>query len=186
MRHWRRRSKMRIVVINGAGGAGKDLFVAFCASHLGTDKVKNYSTVDYVKAVAAGIGWDGTKDDKNRKFLSNLKKILTEWDDIPYRKTKLEIEDFQDKMNKLGGKYSENCVMFIHCREPEEIDRLAKDFKAHTLLVSRKSAEEKNWKNLSDQSVFDYPYDFIVVNEGSLEDLRDSAKTLLEELGLEV
>ena len=89
-------------------------------------------------------------------------------------------------MNKLGGKYSENCVMFIHCREPEEIDRLAKDFKAYTLLVSRKSAEEKNWKNLSDQSVFDYPYDFIVANEGSLEDLRDSAKTLLEELGLEV
>ena len=177
---------MRIVVINGVGGAGKDLFVAFCASHLGTDKVKNYSTVDYVKAVAAGIGWDGTKDDKNRKFLSDLKKILTEWDDIPYRRTKLEIEEFQDKMNKLGGKYSENCVMFIHCREPEEIDRLAKDFKAYTLLVSRKSAEEKNWKNLSDQSVFDYPYDFIVVNDGSLEDLRDSAKTLLEELGLEV
>jgi hypothetical protein len=171
---------MRIVVINGAGGAGKDLFVAFCASHLGTDKVKNYSTVDYVKAVAAGIGWDGTKDDKNRKFLSDLKKILTEWDDIPYRRTKLEIEEFQAKMNKLGGKYAENSVMFIHCREPEEIDRFVKDFNAETLLIRRELAEEKNWQNESDKRVLDYPYDCIIHNDGSLEQLREVAKAYLE------
>jgi hypothetical protein len=178
---------MRIVVINGAGGAGKDLFVAFCASHLGTDKVKNYSTVDYVKAVAAGIGWDGTKDDKNRKFLSDLKKILTEWDDVPYRKTKLEIEDFQDKMNKLGGKYAENSVMFIHCREPKEIDRLVKDFNASTLLIRRKSAEEANWQNQSDQEVLNYQYNAIIFNDGSLEQLRESAKGYLKGfLGLNI
>lgn len=176
---------MKIVIINGAGGAGKDLFVAFCASHLGTDKVKNYSTVDYVKAVAAGIGWDGTKDDKNRKFLSDLKKILTEWDDIPYRRTKLEIEDFQDKMNKLGGKYAENSVMFIHCREPKEIERFVEEFNAETLLIRRELAEEKNWENASDKGVLDYPYDCVIHNDGSLEQLRAVAAAYLKnQLGL--
>jgi hypothetical protein len=176
---------MRIVVINGVGGAGKDLFVAFCASHLGTDKVKNYSTVDYVKAVAAGIGWDGTKDDKNRKFLSDLKKILTEWDDIPYRRAKLEIEDFQDKMNKLGGKYAENSVMFIHCREPKEIKRFVEEFNAETLLIRRELAEEKNWENASDKGVLDYPYDCVIHNDGSLEQLRAVAAAYLKnQLGL--
>ena len=82
---------MKIVVVNGPAGAGKDLFVTFCAQFLGTDKIRNYSTVDYVKAIAAQIGWDGTKDLKNRKFLSDLKDVLTEWDDIPYRRTKIEI-----------------------------------------------------------------------------------------------
>lgn len=173
---------MRIVVINGVGGAGKDLFVAFCASMLGADKVKNYSTVDYVKAVAAGIGWDGTKDDKNRKFLSDLKKILTEWDDIPYRKTKLEIEEFQAKMNKLGGKYAENSVMFIHCREPKEIQRFKEEFGALTLLIQRDAAEEKNWQNDSDKAVLNYIYDTIVVNNSSLEDLRHSAEYFLREV----
>lgn len=172
---------MRVVVINGAGGVGKDLFVAFCASILGPDKVKNYSTVDYVKAVAAHIGWDGTKDDKNRKFLSELKRVLTEWDDIPYRRTRIEIEDFEEKMYKMGGKYAENSVMFIHCREPKEIERFAEEFNAETLLIRRELAEEKNWENASDKGVLDYPYDYVVRNEGTLDDLRESAQAFLRD-----
>jgi hypothetical protein len=172
---------MKIVVINGAGGVGKDLFVAFCASILGPDKVKNYSTVDYVKAVAAHIGWDGTKDDKNRRFLSELKRVLTEWDDIPYRRTRIEIEDFEEKMYKMGGKYAENSVMFIHCREPEEIQRFVEEFNAETLLIRRELAEEKNWENASDKGVLDYSYNYIVRNEGTLDDLRESARAFLRD-----
>ena len=177
---------MRVVVINGVGGAGKDLFVAFCASILGPDKVKNYSTVDYVKAVAAQSGWDGTKDDKNRKFLSELKRVLTEWDYIPYRRTKIEIEDFEEKMFKMGGKYAENSIMFIHCREPKEIQRFKEEFGATTLLIQRDAAEEKNWQNESDKAVFNYEYDCVIPNNGSLSELRARAEIFLREsLGLE-
>lgn len=170
---------MRLVIINGAGGVGKDLFVAFCASILGADKVKNYSTVDYVKAIAAQIGWDGTKDDKNRKFLSDLKKVLTDWDDIPYRRTRIEIEDFEEKMSKMGGKYIENSVMFIHCREPEEIQRFKDEFGAYTLLIRREAAEDANWNNNSDKSVLEYVYDTEVWNDGSMEQLRQYAEEYL-------
>ena len=178
---------MRIIVINGAGGVGKDLFVAFCASILGPDKVKNYSTVDYVKAVAAFIGWDGTKDNKSRKFLSDLKDALTKWDDIPYRRTRIEIEDFEEKMNKMGGKYAENGVMFIHCREPQEIQRFKDEFGATTLLIRRELAEEKNWQNHADQNVLNYQYDCVVSNNGTLEDLRHQAEYFLRKcLGLDI
>lgn len=170
---------MRLVIINGAGGVGKDLFVAFCASILGADKVKNYSTVDYVKAIAAQIGWDGTKDDKNRKFLSDLKKVLTDWDDIPYRRTRIEIEDFEEKMSKMGGKYAENSVMFIHCREPKEIQRFKDEFGAYTLLIRREAAEDANWNNSSDKSVLEYAYDTEVRNDGSMEQLRQYAEEYL-------
>lgn len=170
---------MKVVVINGAGGAGKDLFVAFCASILGSDKVKNYSTVDYVKAVAANIGWDGSKTDKNRKFLSDLKRTLTEWDDIPYRRTRVEIKNFEDKMYRLGGKFAENGVIFIHCREPEEIQRFKDEFDAHTLLIRRESAESANWQNNSDNSVLNYQYDTEIWNDGSMEQLRKYAEAFL-------
>ena len=45
----------------------------------------NVSTVDKVKEIAAECGWDGVKSPKNRKFLSDLKDLLTEWGDVPYK-----------------------------------------------------------------------------------------------------
>jgi dephospho-CoA kinase len=173
---------MKIVVINGPAGAGKDLFVTFCAQFLGTDKIKNYSTVDYVKAIAAQIGWDGTKDLKNRKFLSDLKDVLTEWDDIPYRRTKIEITEFQDKLNALGEEYDTNGVMFIHCREPEEIARFKAEYGAQTVLVRRESAENQEVSNHADERVFEYKYDTVVYNNGTIEDLREGAHTYLREV----
>ena len=113
--------------------------------------------------------------------------MLTEWDDIPYRRTRIEIEDFEEKMFKMGGKYAENSVMFIHCREPKEIQRFKDEFGALTLLIRRDAAEEKNWQNESDKSVLNYTYDAIVANNGSLEDLRHSAEYFLREvLGFDI
>jgi hypothetical protein len=107
--------------------------------------------------------------------------VLTEWDDIPYRRTRIEIEDFEEKMYKMGGKYAENSVMFIHCREPKEIERFVEEFNAETLLIRRELAEEKNWENASDKGVLDYPYDYVVRNEGTLDDLRESAQVFLRD-----
>ena len=176
---------MKVVVINGHGGVGKDLFVLYCQAWNGTRNVKNYSTVDYVKAVAANLGWDGTKTDANRKFLSDLKKILTEWDDIPYRKTRLVIEEFENKLKKRGQEYWKNGVIFIHCREPEEIQRFKEEFDAHTLLIRREQAENTEWTNASDKSVLGYQYDTVIHNDGTLEQLRDAAKDfLVNDLGV--
>lgn len=178
---------MKVVVINGHGGVGKDFFVLYCQAWHGTYSVKNYSTVDYVKAVAANLGWDGTKTDANRKFLSDLKKILTEWDDIPYRKTRLVIEEFENKLKKRSQEHWKNGVIFIHCREPQEIQRFKEEFNAHTLLIRREQAENTEWTNASDKGVFEYQYDTVIHNNGTLEELRDAAKDfLIKDLGITI
>lgn len=173
---------MKIVIINGHGGVGKDLFVTFCEALLGAERVGNYSTVDYVKAVAASVGWTGSKTDKDRKFLHNLKMALTEWDDIPLKKTKEAITKFKQELSKLEENYTKNAVIFIHCREPFEIERLKQEFGAETLLIRREAAERNMWTNAADQGVYDYQYDCIVDNDGTLDELRLSAETYLIEV----
>ena len=163
---------MKVVIINGGPCAGTDLFVTFCASVLGTDRIKNYSTIDYVKAVAATLGWDGTKTDKNRKFLSELKALLTEWDDIPYRQTRCVIQDFSHHLEQIG----EDGVIFIHCREPHEIQRFKDEFNAITLLVRLEQSENVQWSNNSDCGVYDYEYDYTIMNNGTLSELRAKAE----------
>lgn len=173
---------MKIVIINGVARVGKDLFVTFCEGLLGTERIENYSTVDYVKAVAASVGWTGSKTDKDRKFLHNLKMALTEWDNIPLKKTKEAIIKFEQELSKLEENYAKNAVIFIHCREPIEIERLKQEFNAETLLIRREAAERNMWSNAADQGVYDYQYDCIVDNNGTLDELRLSAETYLREV----
>ena len=76
---------MKVFVINGAPGSGKTTFEKFIQEEYSDCAI--ISTVDYVKTVAKYVGWDGTKTLKNRKFLSDLKDLLTEWEDIPFIST---------------------------------------------------------------------------------------------------
>lgn len=71
----------QIVIINGTGGSGKDTFVQFCSKY---NKVMNFSSIDKVKEIARLIGWDGKKTEKDRKFLSDLKKLTTEYNDMAF------------------------------------------------------------------------------------------------------
>ena len=72
--------------------------------------------------------------------------------------------------------------VFIHCREPKEIERLKTGFKfpTHTLLIRR--AGQKIYGNHSDDDVENYEYDYTVVNNGTLEDLARCAKTFYKEI----
>ena len=62
---------MKIIVINGRGGVGKDEFIKWCRE--ANNDIYSVSSVDYVKEIARLIGWNGEKDVKGRKFLSDLK-----------------------------------------------------------------------------------------------------------------
>ena len=47
----------------------------------------NVDSVNLVKSLATMAGWDGNKTEKNRKFLSDLKDLLSNWNDVPYKET---------------------------------------------------------------------------------------------------
>ena len=166
--------KKKVVIINGSGGVGKDSFIDMVCKHA---KVVNYSSVEMIKWLARCAGWDGAKDDKGRKFLSDLKRVTTEYNDLSYRCT---IEIAKAFMNES----KEDEILFIHVREPEEIERLKSSIvdtlNAYvvTLLITRESVAAIE-SNESDKNVLGYEYDYRCKNDGSLNDLETTAKNFL-------
>ena len=72
----------KIFIINGSGGVGKDTFVELVSEFA---SIMNFSSVDKVKDIAKEIGWNGTKTEKDRKFLSDLKILTAEYCDMPFQ-----------------------------------------------------------------------------------------------------
>ena len=55
-----------VLIMNGTGGSGKGT-VAEYITELFDLKIREYSSIDYVKSVAeVAFGWDGIKDAKGR------------------------------------------------------------------------------------------------------------------------
>jgi hypothetical protein len=171
---------MKIICINGAPTCGKDTFVSLCQKYLLW--CGNFSTVDFVKEIAATCGWDGTKTPENRKFLSDLKDLLTEWNDIPYKKIEKAIDQYVKEAERYDFS-SEDVLCFIHCREPKEIAKFVDRLGAKTLLIRRPEVESKKQSNHADNEVFNYNYDYTITNDGSLWDLEKKAGNFIMELG---
>lgn len=150
-----------IIIINGTGGSGKDTFVEFVSKY---KKTFNFSSVDKVKKIATQIGWTGSKTEKDRKFLSDLKKLTTEYNDMSFNDIKENVKSFLN---------SDSEIMFIHIREPEEIKRAALEFNTKTLLIKRNGVDNIS-SNYSDANVENYEYDFIIYNT-TLEELEKEA-----------
>lgn len=166
--------------MNGFPKSGKDTFVNFCLGNL-NNFGRNISTVDFVKQVAEYCGWDRKKTFKNRKFLSDLKNLLTEWDDVPYKKVQREITAFKFELESYGIDESRGCV-FLMAREPEEIARYEKELGAKSILIRRKEVEGIEQSNEADKNVLLHNYDFVFFNDGSTEDLKQIAKDFCEKI----
>lgn len=165
--------KKAVIVINGAGGVGKDTLCDLAAKHF---KIYNVSSITPIKEIAALCGWDGSKDDKSRKFLADLKRISIEYNNYPTIWAKARYEEFLT---------SENEVMFLHIREPEEIKKfvLATEGVAKTLLIRGGTRMTKtSYGNAADDYVEQYEYDFYYVNEKSLEDAESEFCALLDDI----
>ena len=156
--------KKLVVVINGAGGVGKDTMCAFAAKEY---KVRNVSSVDPIKEIARMAGWDGDKSDKSRKMLSDLKMLFTQYNDLCLRYIKEQYQQF------LQG---DEQVMFVHIREPEEIARFVETAPEHirTLLIRNSSKEQHVYSNVSDDNVEQYSYDGVYDNCLALEETEEA------------
>ena len=165
--------KKLVIVINGSGGVGKDTLCDFAAECY---KVKNISSITPIKQIAERCGWDGTKDDKSRKFLSDLKLLCVEYNDYP---TKWALAEYESFLN------SDEEIMFVHIREPEEIAKFvaATSGVARTLLVRGGDRMNKScYGNASDDGVENYAYDRYFLNDGTLEQARVGFCKLLSDM----
>ena len=163
---------IKIFIVNGKGSSGKttaeNMIVEIAAAH--GKKVEILSTIDYVKDIAKGFGWDGSKEPKDRKMLSDLKDLLTEWNDLPYKIV-------CDKIAKLM--LTDVAAVFVDCREPAEIKRFVEEYNALSVLVKRSSISMV-YGNHADDNVDDYEYDCVIDNSRGLMELLDEANIFYE------
>lgn len=173
----------QIFIINGSGGVGKDTFCRMVEEFLPlfADKfdgvrimpVKTISSVDQIKEIAEFVGWNAKfKTEKDRKFLSDLKDLCSEYSDFSFNYIATQVESFRE---------SNRYVLFIHIREPKEIERAKQAFNAKTILVKRDKVKHIT-SNQADKNVFDYNYDIVIDNNGSKGDLLQIAKEFCEDL----
>lgn len=171
---------MGVYVINGAPGSGKSTFCGKVIDIVGKNWGFELSTVDLVKQVATDLGWNGEKTLKNRKFLSDLKDLLTEWDDIPFKDTVRKVRLIEDEFDRYDLNFNEAAV-FINCREPEEIQRLCMELHAKPILIRREAAEGAAVSNHADANVLNFNYDIEITNNGDLRDLAFLALDFVEQ-----
>ena len=159
-----------VIVINGRGGAGKDTLCEFAAKKY---RVENYSSVDPIKTLAKQAGWNGEKDDRSRKFLSDLKRLTTEYNDLPTKYLEGRCRDFLE---------SGDDILFVHIRECEQIehfiDTVKDSVKVLTLLVRR--GEARTYGNVSDDNVENLDYDLVYENNKPLEEAEEDFLRFLE------
>lgn len=176
---------MKILCINGQGGVGKDSFVFFCGTP--SSGVYNYSMIDAIKFIATEMGWDGSKDLKDRKFLSDLKDLADGYNDFSFSRVLDEIRftffNHMDQLNKEreSTKKGKEPICFIHARDPKDIERWRNNYGARAILLRRPGIEGE-YGNHADDSVFDCDYDYYIFNNGTLEDLRNSAHEFIDKI----
>ncbi len=161
------------IVINGAGGVGKDTLCDFAAKHF---KVTNISSITPIKEVARLCGWDGQKDDRSRKFLADLKNLCVEYNDYPTAWATEKYNEFVE---------SDSEILFVHIREPREIEKFvrATENKAKTLLVrGGERMTKENYGNAADDGVENYNYDFYYVNDKTLEESEEEFCKFISEI----
>lgn len=164
-----------VIVINGAGGVGKDTLCGFAAKHY---KVRNVSSITPIKQIAAQCGWQGEKTDRARKFLADLKSLMVAYNDYPTRWVLDEYRRFCE---------GDEQIMFVHIREGAEIRKFVQgtEGKALTLLVRGGQRFRRGcgrYGNAADDGVEQYRYDFVFYNDHPLDKTEERFVRFLERM----
>lgn len=165
-----------VIVINGSGGSGKDTLVNIIAEHA-SFAVNNIDSVAKVKECALALGWNGVKDERGRRLLSDIKQVAIDNGDIPLKYCVSEIETMRFHPLQV--------ISFVHIREPEEIFKLrtalGNKYTIKTLLVTNPNVDAIK-SNESDAYVTHFKYDWHLVNDKTLEHLEHLGKLLIEDI----
>ena len=154
-----------IIIVNGKPRAGKDTFALLLNK---SEPVYKYSIIDKVKAIALDCGWKGGKTEKDRKFLSDLKKLTTDYSDMSYN-------DVIDKATEFYCDEIKERILLIDMREAEDIDRAKYDMNAITVFIKNDNVESIT-SNEADANVENYEYDYYIENNGTIKDFETNIK----------
>lgn len=161
-----------VIIINGRGGSGKD---AVCAAAAGKYAVRNVSSIDPVKEIARTCGWHGEKDEKARRFLSDLKQALIAYNDLPNAYLAGQYREF------LAGPEE---IMFVHIRERDQIEAFRRQTagKCVVLLVVSPRTETVSYGNGADDGADGCGSDYVYRNDRPLDAMPEDFLAFLDAL----
>lgn len=176
--------KRVIFIISGKGGCGKDTLIKEYSKRTSEywNPVLNISTIDPVKEFCGYFGYkESEKDfDYNRALLHNTKNIFTDSTNLPVN----------DVLSKVIIDYYNNksLVIFIHCREPENIDIMKNclmdlhlvNVEIKTLLVTRDATNDRVYGNHCDDDADKYDFDYTIDNTDLTQSVRKLASIVTE------
>ncbi len=165
--------KNLVFIVNGKPNSGKDTFTEKFFDYININNNVNYlhiSTIDHIKDIAEYLfGWDGIKDVKGRKLLSDLKNASIDYNDGPFKYCINKINEHNKKTESIKNIVN---ISIVHCREPKEIKKFVDHFGREickTILIYRKNFQQII-SNDSDKNVNNYVYDYTIHNDSSLSD----------------
>ena len=165
---------IKIVIINGMARCGKDTFMEMCSKIV---PIRAYSTIDYFKKVAKEqFKWDEEKNEKGRKLLSDLKIAAINYNNLP-------VNMFCEYYDNLIANNSDVKILFCVCRDIVDIEQIKNTYSniTKTLLIENNRVPHIS-TNEGDNNVYNFEYDYIVENNGTLEELEEAAKSFVEEI----
>lgn len=173
---------MKIILISGRANSGKTKLGEYIVKYA---KIKNLRAIQteyskYLKLYAKEIiGYDGSRENKPRKFLQDLGSFIREDLKKKHFFTDRMLEDF-----KVYEKFAD-IVVISDVRLKEEIEDIKKSgYEVITIRVNNQHSaynlteEEKN--HITETSLLNYPdFDYTIENK-NLNDLESFAKKLVE------
>jgi len=173
-----------VFIICGKAGVGKDTVGGFIIDYL---KKRNYKPVrmafaKYLKMYAMDyFNWDGSDETKPRDLLQELgTEVIRVKMNKPHFLVNRIIEDIEILSNYFD--------FFIVCdaREEKEITLLKDKFNnVFSIKVNRDVdvLTDKQKKHFTETALDNYDdYDYVIDNNGSLDELRDKVDYILKEL----
>ena len=186
-------TRTKVVIINGKPQSGKDTFCKYAQGYCDDDESANtliISSVDPLKEMLTQLGWDGTKTDKIRDMLMDMKQLWVQNQDGPTMFLFNNILEFHKACT------GEDNIVFVHIREPEEIKKLVNALTGFesmgidviSLLVIRKGGEDTpnqpaETRRSDDEALINsYKYDITINNDEDLIKLQELAAEFVDKL----
>ena len=186
-------TRTKVVIINGKPQSGKDTFCKYAQGYCDDDESANtliISSVDPLKEMLTQLGWDGTKTDKIRDMLMDMKQLWVQNQDGPTMFLFNNILEFHKACT------GEDNIVFVHIREPEEIKKLVNALTGFesmgidviSLLVVRKGREDTpnqpaETRRSDDEALINsYKYDVTINNDEDLIKLQELAAEFVDKL----
>lgn len=172
-----------IYLISGKARHGKDTTAAMIKKYYEEKdkKVINLQYSSYIKEYAKKISnWDGSEETKPRELLQQLGTEII--------RTKIDSLFFVDAIIKDMKVYSYffDVIVVSDIRTPEEIDYPKNSFKnAFSINVRRTNFDngltEEQKKHYTEIALDNYDkFDYIIMNDGNMEELNEKIRNILE------